>query len=163
MSNVADYLPPGPPDPPRLCPYCDTRRSNHANPIHEPDCPRHPSNRTAPQRDAEVGEEAWERLLDEAFSEAWRVAVIEHDLPDNDDSRDAVANVVQEACDLIRDRLRARVQPRRVTMEEVLRAAEAFREAEGRNPLMETAHIVGVRAALESVGIEITPTEEDDE
>ena len=51
MSNLADYLPPGPPDPPRLCKYCDTRRSNHTTPIHKPDCPRHPANR-APQPDA---------------------------------------------------------------------------------------------------------------
>jgi hypothetical protein len=106
MSNVADYLPPGPPDPPRLCPYCDTRRSNHSTPIHKPGCPRHSSNRTPPQQASEPGEGPWEITEED-------VQVVAHASP---------SLGFRDVLETIRDRLRARTQQDADPVERIARA-----------------------------------------
>jgi hypothetical protein len=147
---VSDYLPPGPPDPPRLCKYCDTRRATGVTPIHEPGCPRHPSNRTPPQQDSEPGEvDPWgpndsdREAVGEFFRKRLREAPGEVPIPESFWS-------------FVVDRLRARVQPRRVSREEFEAVVREIREG-----MAEYADPTEVAIdALDALGIEITPTKE---
>ena len=152
----SDYVPPGPPDPPRLCRDCDTRRFDHGV-IHEPECPKHPKNLTTPQQEPEG--DGWEPTEADG-REALKVGIkVSNGYPwwqHGTNAPEAYRAVLRWWS----NRLRARVQPRRVSRIALMDVTASL--APGFEGGHEEAEEV-VRYAIRRLGIEITPTEEDRE